>query len=310
LLAALGVSWALTVLYGAFGAAIPALAHFQPNRFGPAAYLILILPAAQGVETLVAALRARRPGRWRIPLGAAAALSFAIALFVANEVRREVSWAPIGHYGKLPPETAPLGEMSQWILDFLHRDTDASGRVLFETSLARVHDGGHMAGYYALQSNREFIGGPYPYTFFAGAWDGWMFGKPIGEHSHAEFAGYLDLYNIHWLIVHSDATKQYLREQPGLEQVQSRFGIALFRVTNPATFFAHGSGKVESATDHLTLTDLSNGGVVLKYHYDPGFAADPPVAIEPVALAGDPEPFIRLRNGSVQDVRLTWSSRR
>ena len=86
-------------------------------------------------------------------------LSFALSI---REVVREVSYDPVGRYGSVPPEVRPLGPKSVWLLDWMARKTTAEGRVLFETSKGRIHDGAHIAGYLAVRAGRELIGGPYP----------------------------------------------------------------------------------------------------------------------------------------------------
>jgi hypothetical protein len=308
LLSALLIGWGLAVVFGCLGAAVPSFARLYPNRFAPLAYLFLIVPAAYGVLAVGDGLR-RGGNRKKIGVAIPLVLSASLGIVVLNELRREVSSTPVGHYGKVPPETRPLGEMSQWIIDSLHRHTNDAGRVLFETSLGRVHDGGHMAGFYAIRTSREFVGGPYPFAFFAGFWDGWVFGKPISDHPADRFLRYLDLYNVHWIVAHSSAAKTYLQEIPGLELVDSRFGIAIFRRSTASTFFIDGSGRVESsATNRISLTDLTPGEVTIKYHYFPGLVADPPITIEAVFLDLDPQPFIRLRNGQIQSVNLRWAN--
>src|SRR6185503_9079142 len=114
-----------------------------------------------------------------------------------------------GRYGAAPPEVKPPGDYSVWLMDWLKRRTTADSRVLFETSNARIHDQGHMAGYYAYSSQREFIGGPYPQMLVVSAWDGFAFGKPIADIPTARMAEYLSAYNIGAIVVHSDAARSY-----------------------------------------------------------------------------------------------------
>jgi hypothetical protein len=307
LLSGLMIAWGGAVVFGCLGAVVPAFARLYPNRFAPLAYIFLIIPAAYGILALGYSL-SRVGNRKKIAAAITLMPCAALGIVVLHEFRREVSSAPVGHYGKLPPETRPLGEMSQWIIDSLGRHTNNSGRVLFETSLGRVHDGGHMAGFYAIRSSREFVGGPYPFAFFAGFWDGWVFGKPIADHPADRFILYLDLYNVRWIVAHSKAAKTYLQKVSSLELVDSQFGIAIFRRNAASTFFIEGSGRVDSsATNRLILSDLSPGEVTIKYHYFPGLVADPPIPIEAAFLDLDPQPFIRIRNGEVRNVKLSWA---
>jgi hypothetical protein len=222
-----------------------------------------------------------------------------------NEVRQEISYAPISHYGAIPPEVRGLDADSAWLLAWLRDNTSASGRVLFETSKARIHGGAHIAGYLAYSSDREFVGGPYPYIFFAGFWDGNVFGRPIEGFDRDEFWRYLRLYNVGWIVVFSDASKRFLLQLPGLVPGPVHGPFATFVVDQPLSFFLEGNGRIESRSiNRLVLSQLSPEGVLLKYHYVPGLRAMPAGTVEPVLLPKDPEPFIRVRSSS-PSVELT-----
>lgn len=287
------------------GGAVPGLRFSQPNRFAPAGYLFLCVPASVGVFAIWRCAKAATATR----VAWAARISFAVlalaVIYSANEVRQEVSWTHVGHYGAPPPEVRDLGELSQWVLNWLGSDTSAQGRVLFETSNGRIHDGAHMAGYYAFTAGREFIGGPYPFTNFAGSWDGTAFGKPIGQIPKSVFAEYLDLYNIGWILVHSAEAKRYLDQLPGVVQV-GRYGVLnAYRCQRPLTYFVVGSGEVlEQRTNRLVLGSLSGRELVIKYHFVPGLTSDPPATILPIWLMDDPNPFIRILNPPNQ-IRLS-----
>lgn len=284
---------ACLIVFAALGAALPHVATLQPNRLSDAAYLFLCIPAGCGAAAVAGGLS--RPGASR-------AVSFAGALFLAasgafflREMDRELSSRDIPHNGAIPPEVRGIGPDSRWILSWLKSDTTDQARVLFETSKARVHDNAHMSGFYALSTRREFIGGPYPFLHFAGFWDGFVFGEPIGSISPADFRSYLDLYNIGWIIVFSPESKAYLDHQPELARTASFGPFQTYKVDGPHSFFVSGSGVVTHfGFNDLALDQLKGAQVVLKYHFVPGLKAAPATRIEPVTLAGDPTPFIRL----------------
>ena len=279
----------------------------QPNRFASTAYLFLVLPAALGTATLVSAIR-DRTGAMRYAFAAGAVVLAFVGLFVANEVRHEVSFGPSGRYGDAPPEARDLGPKGRAVLAWLRDRTTPEGRVLFETSLARVHDGGHIVGYLATQAHREFIGGPYN-NFFAGTRDGWMFGRSIDTIEPKDFLAYLSLYNIGWLVVHSDATKTYLHRFKDVIEPQSSFeGLETFVVHQPLDYVAEGHGRVRSVDYGRIVVerlDATDAPLVLKYHYAPGMRALDGSVVEPQAMLDDPVPFIRVtpRNAIVELVR-------
>lgn len=176
--------------------------------------LLGLAPAAAGVVAAAQQIPAAHGfGRWL--RGAALLIVAGFLAFFLREAEREIlAPAETGRYAVAAPEVKGEGELSRPLLDFLATQTDASARVFFELSLARVHDGGHMAGLYALASNREFIGGPYPFTDFASAWDDFAFGKPYAEHSPEQLNAFLDAYNIRWMLCHSAACRAARRPCP------------------------------------------------------------------------------------------------
>ncbi|MEL7449496.1 MAG: hypothetical protein AAFN78_09820, partial [Pseudomonadota bacterium] len=292
---AAGVFW---IVYAALGASVDALAKFtQPNRFAPLGYLLLTVPAGFGIAGLLAvrgeALAARARYAALAGLGVFALLTAANL----NELRRELSWADIGHYGAVPPEVAPAGPMTDFMLEWLARETTTDARVLFETSNARIHDGYHVAGYLAYSADREFIGGAYVFHYFANFTDGFLFGHDIGDLSHEDFAAYAELYNLGWIIAHSEASKARFDAVPWLEASDTFGVLATYRINREHSYFAEGRGRVTArAHSRLELSDLEGDSVVLKYHYMRGLATEPPTALEPVYRGDDPNPFIRIDN--------------
>ena len=240
------VSGAALIVFAAVGSAAPLFATFQPNRFSPVGYLLLTIPASIGFVAMLKSAFLNGKGWLRFAAFASLGLTCLPALYAANEVRREVSYAASGHFGSQPPEVKGIGEYSAWILSWLeHRTTDDS-RILFETSKARIHDGGHMAGYYAYTSQREFIGGPYPFMHFAGFWDGWLFGRPITEISHSDFLKYMKLYNIGWVVVHSDESKRYLKNIAGVVPLEGFKELQTYKIERVHSYFLYGKGRIQN----------------------------------------------------------------
>ena len=182
-------------------------------------------------------------------------------------------------------------------MDWLQHRTTGDARVLFETSLGRVHDQAHMAGYYAYAAQREFIGGPYPFTHFAGVWDGWVFGKRISDIPAERMGEYLSQYNVGWILVHSDVAKQYFDALPGV-RLDGEYGkLRAYIVEGPHSYFLQGSGRVQArGHNNLVLGDVTGEQIVLKYHYVPGMTTEPPVRIEGVRMLDDPNLFVRIAN--------------
>lgn len=306
LVIALAVAWLLVALVGAVGAALGPLAAIQPNRLLPAAYVALLLPAAIGVVGLVRHL-VRGP-IWRPQFGWAAAAVIAVSTGLAVfEVSREVTSGPHGRYGDAPPEVDGVGPTTQWLLYWLNTRTTRDARVLFETSHARVHDGSHIAGYLAKTSGREFIGGPYPFTYAAGAWDGVAFGMPLEGMPIKDFRRYLSVYNVGWVIAHSQALKSYLKGVPEVTLEDARSTVDVYSVSRPLSPVLEGPGRILEATlGRIVVTGLDGPRTILSYHYVAGMVADDDnVRIVPATVQGVEKPMVGIVGSSTVAVTIT-----
>lgn len=283
----------LLVIFAALGSAIPALGeNLQPNRFAPVGNLMMAPAAAFAAAHIASRLTMFS---WRTSLAGGMLLVFAAWPMV--ELAREISYRDIGHYGALPPQVKGLGDKSRWLISRLKEQTDSSARVLFETSNGRFHDGGHMAGYYAFASQREFIGGPYPFLDYPSFWDGVLLHRPVSTISAEDFERIADLYNIGWMVLHHAESKTHLGTMPGAELAGEFGGLEFYRLRRDPSYFVEGEGQVVArGHNRLELGNLRGDSVVLKYHYLPGIASSPRATIEPIHLGDDPTPFIRLIN--------------
>jgi hypothetical protein len=290
------LAWLILEIYAWTAGAIPIFARLtQPNRFAPAGYLLLIVPATLAFRSLEwKTLNLFKP-RTAFLTGTYISAGLLAAINI-NEILREISYGKHGHYAAPPPQVKDFGPYTDFVLDTLAKETNTSARVLFETSLGRVHDQGHLAGYYAYTSNREFIGGPYPYTYFSGFWDGFVFGKPIKEIPQEKFMEYLKSYNIGWIIAHSPASKAYFNNLPTITKGTSFNELQLYIVNQTHSFFLNGNGIIDSRKHNIIhLKELSGDIVDLKYHYYKDLVTNTGDRIEYIFLMDDPTPFIRFK---------------
>jgi hypothetical protein len=281
-------------LFADLGAAIPFLAAFQPNRFGAAGYLLLAVPAGIGIHEFTIGLRNASSKISRAGYTLMAGVATACLLFFIREIAHEALPGNRPRVGAPPPETRQIGPRTAVVLSWLRRNTTPDARVLFETSVGRIYDDAHTAGYLALRSNREFIGGPYPYSHFAGYWDDRAFGgRKLRDIGPEQFMQYVELYNIGWVIAFSDSSKRFLAGIPAIQPTE-RFGIIqTYRIDLPHSFFDKGSGSITARAPNRLDVHVEHGSdVILKYHYVPGMRIEPAGAIRPVFLGLDPQPFI------------------
>ncbi|HVK56444.1 MAG TPA: hypothetical protein VM532_15635 [Burkholderiales bacterium] len=286
-------SSALFLIFGAFGAGLSAIAPLQPNRFLMTGFLVLSLPAAIGAAHIWKNIRGSlTPSKALL----AAALLTVITGYSLNELRREISWEPIGHHGAVPPEVRGEGEKTRWLVNWINSNTDSNSRILFEHSSHGVYDIAHIPGYLATQTNREFIGGAYPMKTSTSFWDGWIFGQMIDAYSTNELLNYFRVYNIGWAITHSTKSIEYFNKFPSAK-LAAEFGeIKIFRIENPPGFVFNGQGKViERDINRIVVSGISTEDIVLRYHFLPCLTTSPPAQIDGVIVEQNLAPFIRLR---------------
>jgi hypothetical protein len=295
---ALFVGAMLLLTLASFGGLSNAIGSLQPNRFSVAAWLTLILPAAVGVTLLANRVRTVT-GIGRIASAAAlAAVTFVTAFFVRDALL-EVFGNRSARYAVTRPEVKGDGAISGDIIQLLKTRTDRSARVFFETSLARVLDGAHVAGYYALAADREFIGGPYPYNGFANAWDNFAFGRRLADFPTADLVQYLDLYNIRWMACHTPGCSQAFSAVPGVRQVATVGPMTLLEREMRPSYVLSGTGSVDArCLNRLEVSVAGGTDLILKYHWVDGLAVTPPARIEPYFVSGIPRPFIAVVGAS------------
>ena len=290
----LAASAVLLMAWASVGAVVPAIGALQPNRFSVLAWLVLIPPAAHGLSTTIDQLRDRT--NWlRLVHGAGLASAVLVLAFYGREAASEVFSSRAARYGVARPEVKPAGAVSTQIAEFLRTQTSGAGRVFFETSLGRVHDNGHLAGLYALGARREFIGGPYPFTDFASAWDGFAFGRPLADIPAGQLVSLFDAYNIRWLLCHSNACRTAVSRLPQVQQLATLGPVTAygrgtagdFAFTGHATVVARCFNRVDIHTD-------AGPAVVLKYHWVPGLTSTPAAAISPRLVVPGARPFVAI----------------
>jgi len=207
--------------------------------------------------------------------------------------------------GRLQLRSRLIPELSA-IVDWIKRETPADARVLFEESgdeSGFVYDRTYLSSFLPHLTGRQLIGGPINLYndrhHFAEFHSGKMFKKDPQSLSDQEIRNYLRLYNIGAVVAFDPASLQRLQSIPGLVTIDQRIGpVHLMKVNQPLTWFIEGEGKVKVGFNRLELSNLKGNEIILKYHWIEGLAAIPPTKIEPVKMADDPIPFIKLINPS------------
>jgi hypothetical protein len=296
--------WIVVLLAASLqGSRLPFVGRFEPAHLVlPLAFALAPLAGIGAVAVARAVLGGGRPAA----VAALATLAFAPHLALALRAT-----------AALPPLAAGLPPEGRAFVAWLRERTDPSARVLVEDRLhlerpprdrdvpAHPYFGGHLPALLPQLLGRETIGGPYPEMPIrphrADLSSARFFGADIAAWSPERFAAQLDRYNVGWTVVWSSAARAYLDAHPDVVEPAGSDGVfRLYRTRRRASFFLRGSGRVAARYDALEVRDASPGGVVLKYHWYPGFCSDPPLPVVPYDEPDLAAPFVKVENGDTR----------
>jgi hypothetical protein len=223
-------------------------------------------------------------------------------------------------------------EMNE-LVDWLNANTNSSARILFEDQLRLLERGDpgaaeslHWTPLLPLLTGRQFVGGLYHLAFIPHQYAAFGDWQLAGQHirlwsrSPQRLAAFCEQYNIGWVVTWSRSSPfrgEEERRNPLATDVFDRLPFcervatlprhtsradeneyAVFRVLREPSYFARGRGRIVHADyNRIELADLEPAGeeLVLRYHWQPGLRADPPIAIERADVGDDPIGFIRIK---------------
>jgi hypothetical protein len=158
----------------------------------------------------------------------------------------------------------------------------------------------------------EVIGGPYPLVWLQHNFANFAalhglevpdairaFGRTLSELSPEQLRSYLEVYNVGWVVAYTDESVQAFGHETWLEPLAQVGRYRIYGNDDPASPFARGTGSVRVEYGALYVSNASQGELILKYHWAPFLAIDPPQDIAPQLILDDPVPFIRLPANTV-----------
>lgn len=270
-----------------FGALSSTVKAWQPMRFKVPLDLILVIAASYYLS-----LSWARGGSSQQFVGATVALG--LLAFILNLVQTESA-------GRLQLRSTLSPELNA-IVEWIDRETPTNARLLFEESgdeSGFVYDRTYLSSFLPYLTGRQLIGGPINLYndrhHFAEFHSGKLFQKKAQNISDSELRNYLRVYNIGAIVAFDPMSIQRLQSIPGLVTVEGRIGpVHLMQVNQPLSWFLAGNGDVRAGYNRLELSNLEGDELILKYHWVDGLVAQPATRIEPIKIADDPIPFIKL----------------
>ena len=270
-----------------FSALSSTVKAWQPLRFKVPLDLILVIAASYYVSLSFGRSRSFSPF-----VGSAVVLG--LLAFSLNVIQTESS-------GRLQLRSTFRPELTA-IVEWIDRETPENARLLFEESgdeSGFVYDRTYLSSFLPYLTGRQLIGGPINLYndrhHFAEFHSGKLFQKDPQAISDSELRNYLRLYNIGAVVAFHPRSIRRLLSIPGLVTVEQRIGpVHLMKVNQPLSWFLAGEGKLKAGYNRLEISELKGDELILKYHWVDGLTAEPSVRMEPVHIADDPIPFIKL----------------
>jgi hypothetical protein len=278
-----------------FGSTVAGLRDLQPARYKDVCFLLMMPPAADGFKDAAAWFKnGRTPFAVRATVGALLCVSFLVS---SGRFLKDALYEPLFKGMRIVVPMSPEGAR---LVDWLKANTTKDGRVLFEDSIRWEGDYNFVPGWLALESDREFIGGPYwdvsqQHEIFATYVEGWLFNRKIQTFDEADMRRHLDLYNVKWVVCASDESIRFFEAHPSLFDRKTIIAqLRVYSVERPASYFYQGTGSIEATFNRIRLSHLGGAEIILKYHWLPTLETSDGSRLRPVRLLDDPNPFIAL----------------
>jgi hypothetical protein len=188
------------------------------------------------------------------------------------------------------------------LLAFLRERVDPRTRLLHEETDREQHRyyGSHLAALFPGATGALLAGGPAPHALvrenalrFIG---GTLAGMPLYDLGDPELRAQLDRYNVGQILCWSRIAQARFAAIPWLDFEASYDRFRLYRVRDPAGWFARGAGELERVGRRLHLRGVEgeDGAAVLRFHYQPTLRSRPPRALGPQPIEGSGLAFIRI----------------
>jgi hypothetical protein len=307
-------------LFGATVLLLPALAFganfWQPmEMIGPGKMLVLscgfaVIPCAETARGYFLSWR-RWPNHPKLGILVGAMLLIGVGVFAHAEIQSLIKQSL-----RAQPFRLGFTPEQETLVQTLHAVTSPDARILWEDRSHPHYP--HWPALLAQSTNRSFLGGLDPDAgvehMYARLCDHALAGRPLGDWSDEELAGFCERYNIGYIACWQPQTVARFRAWKGAEpllHIRESGDGWLFQVKRKPSFLLKGKAKViqfDSQRIALHEVEPEDGVMVLSLHHQEGWRVLPSnVRIEREIDPYDPIPFLRLRiPGPVMRLTITW----
>jgi hypothetical protein len=269
----LGLVFAWTLFLFAGGSFVPGARQLEPLRFVVALWTTIAILGGCCIAWLLA--KCRIPRRVFVAGFYVAALALAVAFYFRG---------PSVHNG---PDAARL-------VEFIESRTDKDDRLAIQ-AIGRF---GRITQELPRVTQREVIGSTFPdnrdpFQFISSE----LFWKNVEESSVEETRQTLDRFGVNWVFVRTPDWYEFFCALTGSEGEQVG-GYRAFEVSQETSRFLIGAGELDARINRIELRDVqpSDGCVVIRYRYHPGWVCDAPATVEQYPVPEHPAGLLMIRN--------------
>ncbi|UCG51237.1 MAG: hypothetical protein JSW58_13725 [Candidatus Latescibacterota bacterium] len=308
------------LLLTAYGVRLPGLRHLEPGRFLLSAIFFAAPLAGPGGAWVLDVV-----GRWVARRRIRAFLQWsAVATLAVAPLYLSLLSARTGYKHRI--STNLSGEVRE-LIDAVNGCVDTSGRLMIEDGPAALYGETHLPGVLPVYTGVEQIGGPYPFTFlqhhFATFQSDKAMGRPISSMAPAQFWGYLDLYNIGWIVTATGESRDFVSrfstevdveplsrrtpEKPLVETVWKSRRYTLWQVNRLRSFTGSPGDRVRATFNRIEVElETVPERFLLRYHWDEGLVASPPARVNRVFQLDDPTPFLLVEPNGASSITIEY----
>ena len=210
--------------------------------------------------------------------------------------------------------TTELPEDVKRLIEWINYNTTRDARILIESSghKTQLKYGGYNIPLIQIYTKREFIGDPYPYInvkseYIAPSfYEGILFNvKNVSQYSLDELEYYFDQYNIKWIICWSNESKETFDKYPQIISKINQIGqFSVYEISIKPNYFIKGTGMITADFNNITITNSTQGEIVIKYLYSKKLKSDAPIVIRKYPLKKELYHFISILNENTTSFRI------